>query len=129
MPGVAAAAPLLTVPIRAARGVGTAQRALTLVGADERVLALHGRLSSAFQRAAEGPQRGLLLLTAPTAQAIGAHAGGPVTVLLAGRTEHMTLDATLGASALGGAAQSPIAAAPLAIVQNMAGLQAASRAS
>ena len=93
-----------------------------MVGADERVLALHGRLSSAFQRAAEGPQRGLLLLTAPTAQAIGAHAGGPVTVLLAGHTEHMTLDATLGASALGGAAQSPIAAAPLAIVQNMAGL-------
>jgi len=123
MPGVAAAAPLLTVPIRAASGGGHGtQRALTLVGADERVLALHGRLSSAFQRAAEGPQRGLLLLTAPTAQAIGAHAGGPVTVLLAGHTEHMTLDATLGASALGGAAQSPIAAAPLAIVQNMAGL-------
>ncbi len=120
MPGVAAAAPLLTVQVQAAGPHG--ERALTLVGADERVLALHGRLSSAFQRAAEGPQRGLLLLTAPTAQAIGAHAGGPVTVLLAGHSERMTLDATLGASALGGAAQSPIAAAPLAIVQNMAGL-------
>ena len=34
----------------------------------------------------------------------------------------MALDATLGAAALGGAAQSPIAAAPLAIVQNIAGL-------
>ena len=124
MPGVAASAPLLTVPIRAA-GLGghRERRALTLVGADERVLALHGRLSSAFQRAAEGPERGLLLLTAPTARAIGARTGGPVTVLFAGHTEHMTLDATLGSAAIGGAAQSPIAAAPLAIVQNMAGLE------
>jgi putative ABC transport system permease protein len=124
MPGVAAAAPLLTVPIRAA-GVGghREQRALTLVGADERILALHGRLSTAFQRAAETSTRGLLLLSSPTAQGIGAHPGGPVNVLLAGHTEHMTLDATLGTSAIGAAAQSPIAAAPLAIVQNMAGLQ------
>jgi putative ABC transport system permease protein len=121
MPGVAAAAPLLTVPIRAAGPHG--ERALTLVGADERVLTLHGRLSSAFQHAAETSTRGLLLLSAPTAQAIGAHAGGPVTVLLPGHTEHMTLDATLGSAQIGGAAQSPIAAAPLAIVQNMAGLE------
>ena len=120
MPGVAAAAPLLTVPIRAA-GLHV-ERALTLVGADERVLALHGRLSTAFQRAAETSTRGLLLLSAPTAQAIGAHPGGSVTVLLAGHTEHMTLDATLHSSQIGAAAQSPIAAAPLAIVQNMAGL-------
>jgi putative ABC transport system permease protein len=35
----------------------------------------------------------------------------------------MTLDATLGSAQIGAAAQSPIAAAPLAIVQNMAGLQ------
>src|ERR1700722_18251819 len=121
MPGVAASAPLLTVPIRAAGAGG--ERALTLVGADERVLSLHGRLSTAFQHAAETSTRGLLLLSAPTAQAIGAHPGGPVTVLLAGRTEHMTLDATLGTSEIGAAAQSPIAAAPLAIVQNMAALQ------
>ncbi len=121
MPGVAAAAPLLTVQVQAAGPGG--ERALTLVGADERVLALHGRLSSAFQHAAETSTRGLLLLSAPTAQAIGAHAGGPVTVLLAGHTEHMTLDATLGTAQIGAAAQSPIAAAPLAIVQNMAGLE------
>jgi putative ABC transport system permease protein len=124
MPGVAASAPLLTVPIRVAGwGAHRERRALTLVGADERVLSLHGRLSTAFQHAAETSQRGLLLLSAPTAQAIGAHTGGPVTVLFAGHTEHMTLDATLGSSQIGAAAQSPIAAAPLAIVQNMAGLQ------
>jgi putative ABC transport system permease protein len=120
MPGVGASAPLLTVPIRAAGPHGL--RALTLVGADERVLSLHGRLSTAFQRAAETSTRGLLLLSAPTAQAIGAHTGGSVTVLFAGHTEHMTLDATLGSAQIGAAAQSPIAAAPLAIVQNMAGL-------
>jgi putative ABC transport system permease protein len=120
MPGVAAAAPLLTVPIRAAGPGG--RRALTLVGADERVLSLHGKLSTAFQHAAETATRGLLLLSAPTAQAIGVHPGGPVTVLLPGHSEHMTLDATLGSSAIGAAAQSPIAAAPLAVVQNMAGL-------
>jgi putative ABC transport system permease protein len=124
MPGVAASAPLLTVPIRVAGSGGHRERrALTLVGADERVLELHGRLSTAFQHAAETSQRGLLLLSAPTAQAIGAHTGGPVTVLLPGHTEHMTLDATLGSAQIGAAAQSPIAAAPLAIVQNMAGLQ------
>jgi len=123
MPGVAASAPLLTVPIRAA-GLGghREQRALTLVGADERVLDLHGRLSTAFERATETSRSGLLLLSTPTAQAIGAHTGGPVTVLLAGHTEHMTLDATLGSAQIGAAAQSPIAAAPLAIVQNMTGL-------
>jgi putative ABC transport system permease protein len=123
MAGVATAAPLLTVPIRAAGPDG--ERALTLVGADERILSLHGRLSTAFQRAAERSQRGLLLLSAPTAQAIGVRVGGHmnrVTVLLAGHTEHMTLDATLSSAQIGAAAQSPIAAAPLAIAQNMAGL-------
>jgi len=112
MPGVAAAAPLLSVQVQAAGAHG--ERALTLVGADERVLLLHGRLSTAFQHAAESTQRGLLLLSTPTAQAIGVHPGGPVNVLLAGHTEHMTLDATLGSAQIGAAAQSPIAAAPLA---------------
>jgi putative ABC transport system permease protein len=120
MPDVAAAAPLLTVPIQAAGPHGL--RALTLVGADERVLSLHGGLSTAFQRAAETSSRGLLLLGAPTAHAIGARRGGPVKILFAGHTEHMTLNATLGSSEIGAAAQSPIAAAPLAVVQNMAGL-------
>jgi putative ABC transport system permease protein len=120
MPGVQAAAPILTQPIVAVGPTG--RRALTLVGATEQVTALHGRLSSEFQRASEGSQRGLLLLTAPTANAIGVRPGDPVTVLVGGRTEHMTLDAALGHSLIGAAAGSPIAAAPLAIVQSVAGL-------
>jgi putative ABC transport system permease protein len=121
MPGVQAAAPILTQPIVAVGPGG--RRALTLVGATEQVTALHGRLSSEFQRASEGSQRGLLLLTAPTANAIGARPGHRVTVLIGGRTEQMTLDAALGSSKIGAAAGSPIAAAPLAIVQSVAGLQ------
>ena len=65
---------------------------------------------------------GLLLLTAPTADAIGARPGHGVTVLVGGRTEHMALDAALGAGQIGAAAESPIAAAPLAIVQSISGL-------
>ena len=120
MAGVTAAAPLLAPADRAVGRVG----AVAHVGRrDEHFLTLHGRLSSAFERAGGGPQRGLLVLTEPTARAIGVRVGGPmsVTVLAGARTKHLTLDATLD-GALGGAAQSPIAAAPLAIVQNIAGL-------
>jgi putative ABC transport system permease protein len=121
MPGVQAAAPILTQPVVAVGPTG--RRALTLVGATEQVTALHGRLSSEFQRAAEGPHRGSLLLTEATAKEIGAQPGHRVTVLIGAHSERMTLDATVPASKIGAAADSPIAAAPLAIVQSMAGLQ------
>jgi len=122
MPGVAASAPILTEPITAVGPAG--RRSLTLVGATEQVSALHGTLSSAFQRAGERAQRGFLLLTAPTAQAIGAGVGGPVSVLIDGRRERMALGATVGSGEIGAAANGPIAAAPLAIVQSVAGLPA-----
>ncbi len=118
--GVKAAAPILTESVIAVGPAG--QRALTLVGATEQVTALEGKLSSAFQRAGVQARSGFLLLTGPTAEAIGARVGGKVDVLIDGRTERMTLAASVGAKAIGGAAQSPIAAAPLAIVQSVAGL-------
>jgi putative ABC transport system permease protein len=120
-PGVRDAAPLLSVPIVAVGPHGS--RALTLVGADERVNALHGSLSSEFERVSESSHRGLLLLTEASARAIGARPGGGVTVRIAGRSERMTLDATVPSAALAAAASSPVAAAPLAIVQSVAGLQ------
>ncbi len=120
MAGVKAAAPLLTQQIVAAGPKG--RRELTLLGATEQIVPLHGRLSSQFQRAAEASRRGLLLLTEPTATAIGVRPGDSVTVLIGGRSERMRLDAALGASRIGPAADSPIAAAPLAIVQSIAGL-------
>lgn len=120
MAGVKAAAPLLTQQIVAAGPKG--RRELTLLGATEQIVPLHGRLSSQFQRAAEASHRGLLLLTEPTATAIGVRPGDSVTVLIGGRSERMRLDAAVGASRIGPAADSPIAAAPLAIVQSIAGL-------
>lgn len=120
MSDVKAAAPVLIQSIVAVGPAG--RRPLTLVGATEQVASLHGRLSSAFQRAGERAGQGFLLLTGPTAGAIGVRVGGGVSVLIGGRTERMRLAATVGEGAIGGAANSPIAAAPLAIVQSVAGL-------
>lgn len=121
MPDVKAAAPVFQQAIVA---VGTkGRRPLTLIGATEQILPLGGKLSSAFQRAAEGNQRGLLILTESSARAIGARAGDEVKILIGGRTEHLTLDATVSSEELGGAAESPIAAAPLAVVQSLAGAE------
>jgi putative ABC transport system permease protein len=121
MPDVKAAAPVFQQPIVA---IGTkGRRPLTLIGATEQILPLGGRLSSAFQRAAEGNQRGLLILTESTARAIGVQPGSDVRLLIGGRTAHLALDATVPSEQLGSAAASPIAAAPLAIVQSLAGAE------
>jgi len=119
-PGVRHAAPVLSVPIVASGPHGS--RALTLVGADERIGALGGRLSGAFQHVFETSHRGFLLLSETSAHAIGARPGEHVAVQIAGRREQMTLDAIVPSAAIGPAAQSPVAAAPLAIAQNIAGL-------
>lgn len=120
MADVQAVAPILSEPIVAVGPHG--RRAVTLVGATEQVTALRGALSSQFQRKAESTHRGLLLLTEGTAKTIGAVPGHRVSVTIGARTEPMTLDATLGEGQIGAAAQSPLAAAPLPVVQSMAGL-------
>jgi putative ABC transport system permease protein len=119
--GVRAAAPIFEQPIVAVGPKG--RRALTLVGATEQIVPLGGGISLAFQRAGETSHRGLVLLTQSTAQAIGAQPGHNVTILLGARTHHLALDAAVSAEELGAAAESPIAAAPLPIVQALAGLQ------
>jgi putative ABC transport system permease protein len=120
MPDVKVAAPLLEQPIIAVGPKG--RRALTLVGATEQVVPLEGKISLQFQRTGESSHRGLLLLTAPTAHAIGSNVGSNVKILVGGRTEDLALDATVPAGKLGPAAESPIAAAPLPIVQSLADL-------
>ena len=120
MPDVKAAAPILEQPIIAVGPRG--RRALTLVGATEQVTALDGRLSLEFQRAGEASHRGALVLTEPAAHAIGARPGSVLAVLVGGRTEHLALDATVPSSKIGAAAESPIAATALPIVQSIAGL-------
>ena len=44
-------------------------------------------------------------------------------ILIGERSEHLTLDATVPSQTLGAAAEAPIAAAPLPIVQSLAHLQ------
>jgi putative ABC transport system permease protein len=121
LPQVKAAAPIFEQQIVASGPKG--RKALTLVGATEQILPLGGRLSLQFQHAGEASQQGLLVLTQSTAQAIGVEPSGAVSVLVRERTEHLDLGATVSSSKLGAAAESPIAAAPLAVVQSLARLR------
>lgn len=120
MPGVKTAAPIFEQQIVAVGPKG--RRALTLVGATEQIVPLGGTLSLQFQRAGEDSQRGLLVITGPTARAVGAQPGDNLAVLVGERTEHIAVDAIVPAEKLGAAAESPIAAAPLAVVQSLAHL-------
>ncbi len=126
MHGVRAYAPLLTLQAQALGpgGATGAQRpqAITLVGATEQVSALHGRLSTAFERAEQHAKAGFLILTSSLAQRLGVRAGENVTVLIDGRREEIAIAGTLGTRALGSAAGAAIAAAPLPIIQAAAGL-------
>jgi putative ABC transport system permease protein len=119
MPGVKAVAPIFEQPIVAVGPKG--RRALTLVGATAQITALGGKLSLEFQRADEASHRGLLVLTEPTAHAIGAQPGTLLAIRVGGRTEHLTLDATVPRSKIGPLAESPLAAAPLPVVQSLTG--------
>lgn len=120
MADVKAAAPILERPIVAVGRHG--RRALTLLGATEQIVPLGGQLALQFQRASERAPRGLLLLTESTADAIGARPGSDVKILTGERTERLTLDAALPSAKLGAVSEAPIAAAPLPIVQSIAGL-------
>jgi putative ABC transport system permease protein len=120
MPGVKTAAPIFAEPIVAVGPKG--RRALTLLGATEQIIPLGGRLSLQFQHAGEASRKGLLVLTEPTARTIGVRPGSMVTILVGDRAKHLALDATVPSEKIGPVADSPIAAAPLPIVQIIAGL-------
>jgi putative ABC transport system permease protein len=121
MTAVKAAAPVVQQPVIAVGRRG--RQSLTLVGAGEQIGSLAGSLSAQFQRAGEASRRGLLVLTEPTARAIGARPGDVVTLLIRGRSERLVLDATVPSAKLGSLADSQIAAAPLPVVQSLAGMQ------
>jgi putative ABC transport system permease protein len=115
MPAVKNAAPILQQPIVVAGPKG--RRALTLIGATYEVTALGGDLSMQFQRASEGVLHGLLILTEPTARAIGAKPGTELSILVGARTKHLSVGGIVPSSRLGPAAESPVAAASLPITQ------------
>jgi putative ABC transport system permease protein len=119
-PGIKTSAPVLT---QQALVTGPkASRALTLVGADERLTRLGGELVARFERDANRSQDGLLVLTQPTAEAIGARRGSTVAIEIGERTRHLGLGAIVPSSQLGGLAESPIAAIPLPLAQILAKL-------
>jgi putative ABC transport system permease protein len=120
MPGVKTSAPILQQPIVAIGPNG--RRALTLVGANTQIATLKGSLALQFQRAGIQSLQGLLILTEPVAHAIGGRPGHIITVLAGARTEHLPLGATVPSNKIGSVAESPVAAAPLPIVQAIAGL-------
>lgn len=120
IPTVKAAAPIFTVPVIATGPGG--RESLALLGANEQIDALGGNLSRSFERVAETSSRGLLVLTEPTAHRLGLKTGSSVSLLVGQRTEHLNLDGTVSRSSLGAAAESPIAASALAIVQSLSGL-------
>lgn len=118
-PGVRVVAPLLQEPIVAVGRSG--RRALMLVGATGAILHLHGRLSQQFLLTGlSSLRKGFLLLTGATANSIGVHPGMSVTILNRGREWHLALAAIVPGAKLGAAGESPVAAAPLPIVQALA---------
>jgi putative ABC transport system permease protein len=121
MAGVKAAAPILEQPIIAVGPHG--RRALTLVGATEQIASLGGAFSLQFLHAGEVSHRGLIVLTESSARAIGVRPGGLISILVGERTEHVPVAATVPSSEIGPLAESPIAAAPLPVVQSFAGAQ------
>ncbi len=121
VPGVRAAAPVLSQPVVVVGSKGSS--ALTLLGSDERLGGLGSELISRFEHDAEASRRGLLVLTAPTAHAIGARPGDVVAVKVGELTRHVAVDAVVPSDQLGALAESPVAAAPLPIVQILSGLR------
>jgi len=119
-PGVEASAPILEQRIVAVGPRGS--RALILAGADERLVALGGKLPSQFQQAEESSKRGLMVTTEPTAKALGVGPGSVVTIKVGERTEQLSLAATVPSDKIGSLAESPVAAASLPVVQSLARL-------
>jgi putative ABC transport system permease protein len=120
LPDVKVAVPVFQQPVVAVGPYG--RRALTLVGATLRLVSLDGSLALQFLQASTGSFQGALILTEPTARAIGVKPGQALAILARGRTTHLTVKATVPSHAIGAVADSPIAAATLPVVATLAGL-------
>jgi len=120
VPGVKFTAPLLELPVTARGPSG--QRALLLVGANPKIAHLHGKLTQQFLFAGLAAQRGFLVLTQATAEGLGVKPGKIMTIDSRGREESIALNAIVPSNRLGAAGGSPVAAAPLPVVQALAHL-------
>jgi putative ABC transport system permease protein len=120
-PRVSVSAPLFEQQVVA---VGPrSSKAILLIGSTEELASLGGNLIVQSVHVAESAvRRGLLVMAAPVARAIGVAPGDAVTIAVGARSERIALDAAVPSSKLGPLAASPLAAASLPVVQGFAGL-------
>ncbi|HEV3071053.1 MAG TPA: FtsX-like permease family protein [Solirubrobacteraceae bacterium] len=120
LPGVRAAEPVLEAK---ANVIGpTGQRSVNMVGTDPRFARLAGPLLHHFTATQLTSQRAFAL-PAPIAQSIGLLSLSPVEIEIGGRIVHAFLGAELLRSDIGSLIDSPVALAPLAYAQRLAGLE------
>jgi putative ABC transport system permease protein len=119
MRGVSVSAPVLQEPVVAVGPRG--RRALTLVGATPQIARLGGRLAVQLLLAGVSSHRGLLVLTQPTAHVIGVAPGDAVIILIRGQQRQIPINGLLTSAKFGAAAESPVAAAPLLLLQALTG--------
>jgi putative ABC transport system permease protein len=119
LPGVRRAAPILQVP---GNLVGThGQGAVTLFGADPRVVKLRGALLRGFS-SSDAAQQQTVVVPEPTAKRIGLRFGNDVRLQLAGRTVAVPA-AVAGRAQIGGLVDTSIALVPLRYLQELAGVR------
>jgi putative ABC transport system permease protein len=116
LPGVVRAAPVLQLPGNLVGPRG--QRGVTLLGADPRIVQLHGDLLKGFSSADAAAQE-TIVIPAPTAKAIGVGTGDDFRVQLAGRTIKQPA-VVAGRDQIGSLVNTSIGLAPLAYLQQLA---------
>lgn len=120
LPGVRAAAPVLESYATVIGPKG--ERPIELIGADPRFARLGGTLLRRFS-ASELARQQALALPAPIARAVGAGFGQRVTLDIAGERTVAPVGAQLSADDIGDLVHNPLALAPLAYAQQLAGMR------
>ncbi|HYB24784.1 MAG TPA: FtsX-like permease family protein, partial [Solirubrobacteraceae bacterium] len=119
LPGVRAAAPVLETQANVVGPNGA--RSVDLIGADPQFVRFGGPLLRHFSAAALARQRALAL-PLPVAEQIGASSLQVINLRIGASTIPALLGITLQENAIGQLAHSPVALAPLAYAQKLAGM-------
>src|ERR1700686_5301789 len=119
LPGVLSAAPVLEVAAVIVGPRGSAP--VTLIGADPHFVHLGGTLLQHFSASALARQHAIAL-PVPTAAQIGANPLEVIKLQVGARSEPALLGITLQGAEIGELAHSPVALAPLAYAQQLAGM-------
>jgi putative ABC transport system permease protein len=119
LPGVRSAAPVLETSASVLGPAG--QRAVDLIGADPRFVRLGGALVRHFS-AAQLAREKALALPAPLARQINVEPLQPVGLQIGASTTQALLGITLQGRQIGALVHSPVAMAPLAYAQQLAGM-------